>query len=85
MEGSWMWRIFFPKALSLALVVGALALMAGPIQAREIPGQEVKNRTDRVMNSIKWSNNMDSLTARAKSERKLIFWLQLVGDLDDGL
>lgn len=60
-------------------------LTASPLTALEIPGEKVKANTDRVLSSIRWSTNLESLRSRALSEKKLIFWLQLVGNLDGGL
>jgi hypothetical protein len=79
-----LWTRSVPS-LGFALVLAIVTVAATPGLALEVPGSQVKSNTDRIMKSIEWSGNMDSLRARAQSERKLIFWLQLVGDLDDGL
>ena len=70
-------------------LIAALALVAllgsGPLCAqnykRHVKGAEVLKRTTTVVEEEQWSDSLDALMARAKAEKKLIFWLQLVGDL----
>lgn len=70
-------------------LIAALALVAllgsGPLCAqsykRHVKGEEVLKRTTTVVEEEQWSDSLDALMARAKAEKKLIFWLQLVGDL----
>lgn len=70
-------------------LIAALALVAllgsGPLCAqsykRHVKGEEVLKRTTTVVEEEQWSDSLEALMARAKAEKKLIFWLQLVGDL----
>ncbi len=74
-------------------LIAALALVAlmgsGPLCAqsykRHVKGDEVLKRTTTVLAKRQWTDSLDALMARAKTEKKLIFWLQLVGDLGGGL
>ncbi len=70
-------------------LIAASALVAllgsGPLCAqnykRHVKGAEVLKRTTTVVEEEQWSDSLEALMARAKAEKKLIFWLQLVGDL----
>ena len=70
---------------SLALASLVVFMLAGPAAAQVVGGGEVEKRTVQVVNSTHWSRTFAALKDRAQSEKKLIFWLQLVGDLDGGL
>jgi hypothetical protein len=67
--------------------LGALACAAGGLRADItcIPGPEVAKRVDTVMKTYAWSSSLEELKKRAADEKKLIFFLQLVGELDGGL
>ncbi len=73
------------------LAVSALAALVlwGPLHAQSfrthVGGDEVAKRTTTVVQKEEWSNSLDELMAKAKAEKKLVFWLQLVGNLDSGL
>ncbi len=74
------------------LIVTAFAvfLFAGSVSAQDtitryLTGEQVKTRTEALMKDIPWVNNLDELKAKARQENKLIFWMQIVGDLDGGL
>ena len=69
--------------LPVALAVG-LALTVS-LQAQTVGGAEVEKRTTVVLQKGNWSSTFDAVKMRAEKEGKLIFWLQLVGELDGGL
>ncbi len=73
----------------IAVSVLAALVSSGPLSAqsykRHVKGDEVLKRTTTVVQEEQWSQSLDALMARAKAEKKLIFWLQLVGDLGGGL
>ncbi len=71
-------------ALALVALLGSGPLCAQSYQ-RHVKGDEVLKRTTTVVQEEQWSDSLDALMARAKAEKKLIFWLQLVGDLGGGL
>src|SRR5262245_32996550 len=70
-----------------ALTAGALltALMAGTASASEVRGTQVAERTTKVTSAIAWAPSLEAALEQAKKEKKLVFWLQLVGELNGGL
>ncbi len=77
------WARTAAALLAAAVVVGwSATAVAGP---RHASGTEVEKRVEQVMTSITWTNDIDELRDRATKNKKLIFWLQLVGELDGGL
>ncbi len=50
-----------------------------------IRGEEVKRTTDLLLSEVSWHKDLEHALALAKEENKPVFWLQLVGELDDGL
>ena len=51
----------------------------------KIHGSEVKRTTDKLLSEVHWHRDLEHALALAKEEGKPVFWLQLVGELDDGL
>jgi len=62
-----------------------LFLPAGAIEAQNVKGTQVLERTAKVVGAIDWGNDLEAVKEKAKKEKKLVFWLQLVGELDGGL
>ncbi len=60
---------------------GALTLRSKPT----ISGEEVKRTTDLLLSEVPWHRDLEQALAVAKEQNKPVFWLQLVGELDDGL
>jgi hypothetical protein len=60
-------------------------LPAGALEAEHVKGTEVLARTTKVVGAIDWGNDLEAVKEKAKKEKKLVFWLQLVGELDGGL
>jgi hypothetical protein len=79
------------RTLAAALGVACFSLPAGaPLRAQDvpsisIPGGEVAKRVEKVMAIYKWDESLESALARAEKEKKLVFWLDIVGELDGGL
>lgn len=67
------------RALFLVFFAASLA------NAESVKGPQVSERTTKVLTKIDWTNDLSALLEKAKQEKKLAFWLQLVGDLDGGL
>jgi sensor histidine kinase regulating citrate/malate metabolism len=67
--------------------VGALlvTLTASAAVADEVRGTQVAERTTKVASAITWAPSLDAALEQAKKEKKLVFWLQLVGELEGGL
>jgi hypothetical protein len=77
-----------PRRLGTAVLI--LLLGSGIAWSQSVPyvsisGTEVTKRTELVKRSYQWEESLDALLARATKEKKLAFWLQLVGELDGGL
>ncbi|MCA8920449.1 MAG: hypothetical protein KDD82_01500 [Planctomycetes bacterium] len=70
--------------LAAIFLLGASATLA---QDARIPmaGDQVRERTAALVKRIEWGDSRIALQERARKEGKLVFWLQLVGKLDDGL
>jgi hypothetical protein len=51
----------------------------------KITGAEVKKAVDKVLAGVHWHTDLSHALALAAEEKKPVFWLQLVGGLDDGL
>lgn len=77
------------KGLTALVVAFAVSLgvsvFSPRLQAQSISGDKVKTNTEQVVEKLRWSPSLGELKERAAKERKLIFWLQLVGELDGGL
>ena len=73
----------------IAVSAVTVLLASGPLCAqsykKHVKGEDVLKRTTTVVKEEPWASSLDKLMARAKDEKKLIFWMQLVGDLDGGL
>jgi hypothetical protein len=79
-------------ALLLATGIGGAALAAGderekaltPRAIEKIGGEEVKKAVEKVL-TLHWHTDLSHALATAREEGKPVFWLQLVGNLGDGL
>ena len=73
--------------LSVAvLCLGLGSELSAQHAARKIvAGAEVEKRTESLMKDLEWSRDFKELEKRAEKENKLMFWVQIVGDLDGGL
>jgi hypothetical protein len=74
----------------LTVAAFAVLLTTGALQAQNVTyktwtGDQVKSNVDKMMSKISWGNNFDELKKRAQAEKKMIFWVDIVGDLDGGL
>ncbi len=70
------------KAMAIVFVSLFVVSVA---RAEMIKGPQVAERTTKVLTKIDWTHDLTTLLEKAKQEKKLAFWLQLVGDLDGGL
>jgi len=70
------------------LLLGVLLVgLSVPIAGAEtiVSGVTVSQRAANVMEAIDWAPDLKTAQEKAKEQKKLVFWLQLVGDLDGGL
>lgn len=68
-----------------AIVILVVFFGASAATAESLKGPQVAERTHKVLSKIDWAHDLSALLETAKQEKKLVFWLQLVGDLDGGL
>lgn len=74
-------------ALGLSLGAAAPALARTPQMHthKVMRGEQVQQRTKRLMKSIAWIGSRTELGVAARKQNKLQFWLQVVGELGGGL
>jgi|TARA_B100001079_G_scaffold261005_1_gene261735 hypothetical protein len=75
----------------LTVAAFAVLLTTGALQAQNVAyttwtGEQVKSNVDKMMAKI-FPNKvaLNDLKKRAQAEKKMIFWVDIVGDLDGGL
>lgn len=73
------------RATYVFLVAAALSLPLAAADAAEVRGTQVAERTVKALTAIPWAGDLDQVLEKAKKEKKLVFWLQIVGDLAGGL
>lgn len=75
-----------PIWIASVLVLGALLAPTALAQRNyAVEGAEVEKRTEALMDRIDWKPSLEEARAQAAESKKLVFWLQIVGDLDGGL
>lgn len=50
-----------------------------------VSAKKVEKNVEKLEKNIRWHRNFDELKAEAKKKNKMVFWMQLVGDLNGGL
>ncbi len=70
----------------LCLILSCLLVSGTAQEFKQLHGSAVQKNVTQILNKISWKEaTLDSLKKEAQDEKKMIFWLQLVGKLDDGL
>ena len=74
----------------LTVAAFAVLFMTGALHAQNVPyktvtGEQVKLNVDKMMSKINWSKDFNELKKKAQAEKKMIFWVDIVGDIDGGL
>jgi hypothetical protein len=77
--------VFAPLALAALVASGAGAVSAQDVPMKPLSGTEVAKRTKKLLADVHWTNDIEDLKKQAEAENKLIFWLEIVGELDGGL
>ena len=70
-------------AVAVLLTTGVLH--AQNVAYKTVTGEQVKLNVDKMMSKINWSKDFNELKKKAQAEKKMIFWVDIVGDLDGGL
>lgn len=78
------------KSAAMGMAVGALCALltlglSPGLQADGVSGVKVSANTREVLHEVTWSRDLADAKARAGKEKKLVFWMQVVGELDGGL
>ena len=76
--------IFVLAVLTAGLLV-PLAAAQRTVARQPVHGSQVFKRTKALVQKITWYDNLEDLKAEAQRRGKMIYWLQIVGDLDEGL
>lgn len=66
----------------------SLVFMMSPLQAQSVTlaGKNVSHNVKKVIKSIDWKeSSFEELKEEAQKKNKMIFWLQIVGELGGGL
>ena len=73
-------------AAGLVVLFSMSGLRAQHAKKITVKGDEVQRRVDKLMKAYDWTyEDLGELKDRAKKDDKLVFFLQIVGELDDGL
>tara|TARA_B100000929_G_scaffold288730_1_gene277829 strand:- start:363 stop:599 length:237 start_codon:yes stop_codon:yes gene_type:complete len=70
-------------AFAVLFVTGTLH--AQNVSYKTVTGEQVKLNVDKMMSKIDWSKDFNELKKKAQAEKKMIFWVDIVGDIDGGL
>ena len=76
------------KSVSPGVVLVLALLAAGTADAqfeKPIKGKTVAKRTEKVVEGIEWRTSLADVKEAAAQSGKMIFWLHVVGNLQDGL
>lgn len=65
--------------LLVGLVSPSFAEPAEPV----VTGGETQYRTKLLTSQIRWHKNIDQAKAEAQKNHKLIFWVQMLGDINE--
>ena len=71
--------------VTFAVLLTTGALHAQNVAYKTVTGDQVKLNVDKMMSKINWSKDLNELKKRAQAEKKMIFWVDIVGDINGGL
>jgi hypothetical protein len=73
-----MTRMWLQSLASLLVIVPALSASPPP----KIPSNIVENQVTKLTIQLHWLSSLDEAKQQAQKEKKLIFWLHALGDLE---
>jgi hypothetical protein len=73
------------KSAACAAAFLALGIASGDAGAETVSGDKVIERTEKIFSAIPWAASLDEALLRGSKEKKLVFYVQIVGDLKGGL
>ncbi|MBS1992844.1 MAG: hypothetical protein JSS86_16980 [Cyanobacteria bacterium SZAS LIN-2] len=69
-------------AAAIALVLSSLSLPSWAKKMQIVPGDEALERVQQLTTEINWNHNLAQAEAQARKQGKMIFWVQMLGDLN---
>jgi len=70
--------------LTASMTLVMLSTQCLPVLAKMpkiVPGSEAYSRVSELTKDITWNHSLDRAEAQAKKEGKMIFWVQMLGDM----
>ncbi len=76
------------RTVVFSLILSLLVSVYGQSKSfvpKVVSGKKVEKSVSKVMSTLHWKRSLEDVKEIAKKSGKMIFWLQIVGDLDGGL
>jgi len=73
------------KVALAAVAMILLAAQCSPALAKKphiVPGDVALDRTEQLVSEIQWNRNLSQAEAQARKQGKMIFWVQMLGDIN---
>ena len=70
---------------NVLLLLLFLTLVSADTLKQAVSASQVEKNVAKVMKVYNWSDSLHELQQEAEKKNKMIFWLQVVGELDGGL
>ena len=75
-------RALLALSLGLVLLSGGAAVEAKAKNSKLLPGYAAKENIDRVNQDIQWHTHLSEAIKSARSQGKMILWVQMIGQMD---
>jgi hypothetical protein len=72
------------KRQSLTLILAALLMQSAPAMAKGpqiMPGAEATQHVNLLTSQINWYHSLSQAEQAARQQNKMIFWIQMLGDI----
>lgn len=73
--------------LTAAMTLVMLSSQCIPVSAmgpKLVTGSEASSRVSELTSEINWTHNLGSAEAMARKQGKMVFWVQMLGDIAGG-
>jgi hypothetical protein len=70
------------RLLAAALAIGLAGTALAAPRGKMVMGPEAAQRTNDLVTSLTWHTSLDAARATAAREGKLVFWVQMLGQID---
>lgn len=78
-------RMHWLAALAALALITPVAVAQRKVDPQPVSGSKVAERTTLVGQAIDWKGSLEEAKKEAAEKHKMIFWMQIVGDLQGGL